>query len=412
MKRAKKTRVVLGVTGSIAAYKAAELARYMMKRGCAVRVVMSESAEQFISPLTFESLTGQPVARSFWEETQPGAIGHIALADWADVVLVAPATADTIAKAAYGFSDTPLLAVLLATKAPIVIAPAMNVNMFEHSQTQENIHNLQARGVMFVSPESGDLACGWKGRGRLAQPAEIYHHVRRAVTPQDLQGKRVVISTGPTREAIDPVRFISNRSSGKMGLSLAVEAFHRGAEVTLVHGPLSSSPRLPSLIRTISITSADEMRSAVLTTLGRDPAQQAPDIMIMAAAVADYRPEIESGQKIKKSNAPLNIQLVSNPDILKELGEIKGSHERPFLVGFAVETGDTEKLLSEAKRKLEAKNADLLVGNLAQDSFDKDTNKVLIVSKGGNAEEIDTARKSLIAKRIFDTVATNTRSQS
>jgi phosphopantothenoylcysteine decarboxylase/phosphopantothenate--cysteine ligase len=409
MKREKKIRVVLGVTGSIAAYKAAELARYMMKRGCVVRVVMSKSAEQFISPLTFESLTGQPVARSFWEETQPGAIGHIALADWADIVLVAPATADTIAKVAYGFSDSPLLAVLLATKAPIVIAPAMNVNMFEHSQTQENIHNLQARGVMFVTPESGDLACGWKGRGRLAQPAEIYHHVRRAVSPQDLRGKRVVISTGPTREAIDPVRFISNRSSGKMGLSLAVEAFYRGAEVTLVHGPLSGSPKLPSLIRTISITSADEMRNAVINTLGRDPAQHAADIMIMAAAVADYRPETQSDQKIKKSNAPLNIQLVSNPDILKELGEIKGTHKKPFLVGFAVETGDTEKLLSEATRKLEAKNADLLVGNLAQDSFDKDTNKVLIVSKGGNAEEIDTARKSLIAKRIFNTIASNIR---
>jgi phosphopantothenoylcysteine decarboxylase/phosphopantothenate--cysteine ligase len=194
-----------------------------------------------------------------------------------------------------------------------------------------------------------------------------------------------------------------------MGLSLAVEAFYRGAEVTLVHGPLSGSPKLPSLIRTISITSADEMRNAVINTLGRDPAQHAADIMIMAAAVADYRPETQSDQKIKKSNAPLNIQLVSNPDILKELGEIKGTHKKPFLVGFAVETGDTEKLLSEATRKLEAKNADLLVGNLAQDSFDKDTNKVLIVSKGGNAEEIDTARKSLIAKRIFNTIASNIR---
>lgn len=212
-----RTRILLGVTGSIAAYKAAEIARYFMKRGCVVRTVMSESAEKFISSLTFESLTGQPVLRTFWEETKPGAIGHIALADWADGVVVAPASADCIAKAAHGFADSPLLAILLATRAPIVIAPAMNVNMLEHPQTQENIDTLRSRGVTFVDPESGDLACGWKGRGRLAEASEVYSATMRALGPHDLIGKRVLISTGPTREAIDPVRFISNRSSGKMG---------------------------------------------------------------------------------------------------------------------------------------------------------------------------------------------------
>ncbi len=404
MTNRRKTRVVLGVTGSIAAYKAAEIARYMMKRGCVVRVVMSESAEQFITPLTFESLTGQPVARSFWNETQPGAIGHIELADWADVVVVAPATADTIAKAAFGFSDSPLLAVLLATRAPVVLAPAMNVNMYEHPQTQENMQTLQARGVAIVAPDSGDLACGWKGRGRLAEPSEIYHQVRRAASSRDLLGKRIVISTGPTREAIDPVRFITNRSSGKMGRALALEAYHRGAEVTLVHGPVSGLSTLPRDIRKVSVTSAAEMRTAVLNALGGDRITNLPDIVIMAAAVADYRPETESGEKIKKSGAPMSISLVSNPDILRELGELKGAQAKPFLVGFAVETGDRERLIAEAKRKLASKNADMLVGNLAQDSFDKDTNKVVVIGKDGTVTDIDTARKSFIARSIFDTI--------
>ncbi len=402
MRRARKTRVVLGVTGSIAAYKAAELARYMMKRGCVVRVVMSESAEQFISPLTFESLTGQPVARSFWNETEPGAIGHIELADWADCVVVAPATADTIAKTAFGFSDSPLLAVLLATKAPVVFAPAMNVNMYEHPQTQANIATLSARGVAFVIPESGDLACGWKGRGRLAKPQEIYHHVLKAMTPQDLAGKRVLISTGPTREAIDPVRFITNRSSGKMGLALAFEASRRGADVTLVEGPLLGSPYIPAAIKRVRVTSAQEMREAVL-----DQVESAanPDIVIMAAAVADYRPENASQEKIKKANATLSISLTPNADILREVGERKRGGQSPFLVGFAVETGDTETLLSEARRKLADKNADLLVGNLAKDSFDKDTNRVVIVSTNGEAREVATAKKSFIARTIFDTIS-------
>lgn len=402
MRRARKTRVVLGVTGSIAAYKAAELARYMMKRGCVVRVVMSESAEQFISPLTFESLTGQPVARSFWNETEPGAIGHIELADWADCVVVAPATADTIAKTAFGFSDSPLLAVLLATKAPVVFAPAMNVNMYEHAQTRANIATLSARGVAFVTPESGDLACGWKGRGRLAKPQEIYHHVIKAMTPQDLAGKRVLISTGPTREAIDPVRFITNRSSGKMGLALAFEASRRGASVTLVEGPLLGSPFIPNAIKRVRVTSAQEMREAVL-----DQVESAanPDIVIMAAAVADYRPENASQEKIKKASATLSISLTPNPDILREVGERKRGGQSPFLVGFAVETGDTETLLSEARRKLADKNADLLVGNLAKDSFDKDTNRVVIVSKNGEAREVATAKKSFIARTIFDTIS-------
>jgi phosphopantothenoylcysteine decarboxylase/phosphopantothenate--cysteine ligase len=401
MTKARATRIVLGVTGSIAAYKAAEIARYFMKRGCVVRVVMTDSAEKFISPLTFESITQQPVLRTFWEETQPGAIGHIALADWADAVVVAPASADFIAKAAFGFAESPLLAVLLATKAPVVMAPAMNVNMYEHPQTQENISTLAARGVTFVEPDSGDLACGWKGRGRLAEASEIYFETRRALGPKDLLGQRVLISTGPTREVIDPVRYISNRSSGKMGIALAKEAYRRGAEVTVVHGPLSSTPRLPRRVSKVSITSAAQMRDAVLSRLS-----SSPEIVIMAAAVADYRPAIPATGKIKKSTDPSSIELSPNDDILLELGERKGSSTRPFLVGFAVETGTVEELVAEVQRKLARKNADLMVGNLAQDSFDKDTNRVCIVRRSGTHESLETARKSDVARRIFDAILT------
>lgn len=399
MTKTRKTHIVLGVTGSIAAYKAAEIARYFMKRGCVVRVVLTDAAEKFISALTFESITQQPVLRSFWEETQPGAIGHIALADWADAVVVAPASADFIAKAAYGFAESPLLAVLLATKAPVVMAPAMNVNMYEHPQTQENISTLAARGVSFVEPDSGDLACGWKGRGRLAEASEVYFATQRALGPKDLLGERVLISTGPTREAIDPVRFISNRSSGKMGVALAREAYRRGAEVTLVHGSLSGAPRLPRLIKKVPVTSAADMREAMVAR-----ASTASDIVIMAAAVADYRPATPAQGKIKKSSASTSLELAPNSDILLEVGEKKGSSPKPFLVGFAVETGTQDELIAEVKRKLERKNADLMVGNLAQDSFDKDTNRVCLVKRSGEHSSLDTAKKSRIARTIFDAI--------
>jgi len=402
MTRSRKTRIVVGVTGSIAAYKAAEIARYFMKRGCVVRVVLTDAAEKFISALTFESITQQPVLRSFWEETQPGAIGHIALADWADAVVVAPASADFIAKAAHGFAESPLLAVLLATKAPVIMAPAMNVNMYEHPQTQENISTLAARGVSFVEPESGDLACGWKGRGRLAEASEVYFTTRRALGPKDLLGQRVLISTGPTREAIDPVRFISNRSSGKMGVALAFEAYRRGAEVTLVHGPLGSTPRLPRLVTRIPVLSAADMRQAIV-----DCASSSADVVIMAAAVADYRPTHPAAQKVKKSSNPSSIELAPNSDILLEVGEKKSASPRPFLVGFAVETGTQEELVAEAKRKLERKNADIMVGNLAQDSFDRDTNRVCIVQRSGEVTALDTAKKSRIARTIFDVIVSS-----
>lgn len=397
----RKTRVVLGVTGSVAAYKAVELARALMKRGCDVRAVVTESASKFVTPFMFESITGNTVTTSFWSETESGAIGHIELADWAEVLLIAPASADLLAKLRYGFAETPLLAVALATKAPIVVAPAMNVNMYSHPATQENLRELQARGVRMVEPESGMLACGWSGKGRLAAVQEICWAVRKAISVQDMTGKKVLISAGPTREAIDPVRFLSNRSSGKMGIALAREAHRRGASVTLVHGPLGKRPQVPRDVECVSVVSARDMCDAIFARTD----EGACDVAIMAAAVADYRPSAAAPEKLKKAGAVLGLDLVPNQDILKMLGERRGSVGAPFLVGFAVETGGIPALLAEARRKLAVKNADIVVGNLAQDSFDKDTNRVWIVSRDGREEQVETASKATVARRILDVIA-------
>lgn len=402
--RTRKTRIVLGVTGSIACYKSIELARFFMKRGCDVRVVMTESATKFVAPLTFESLTHNPVAVSFWNETQPGQIGHIQLADWADVIVIAPATADCIAKMAVGMGESSLLAVVLATKAPVVVAPAMNVHMFEHPQTQENVQNLQARGVIVVEPEAGHLACGWKGKGRLAPLREIYLQAMRAIGPQDLIGKRVLISAGPTREAIDPVRYISNRSSGKMGLALANEAFRRGASVTLVHGPLNIPLAVSNQVETIAVTSAEQMSHEIQSRAFNAVEYARPDIIIMAAAVADYRPSEVASEKMKKSTSGTGISLVCNEDILLSLGSRRGASPKPFLAGFAVETGTPEQVVAEAQRKLERKSADIIVGNRAHDAFDRDTNQVWIVAKDGSVSHIDTAKKGRIARAIVDSI--------
>lgn len=422
---AEKRRVLIGVTGSIAAYKSAELARLLVSWGYEVRVVMSDSAQKFISPMTMAAVTGNPVTEQFWDEGEVAGIGHIQLADWAQAVVIAPATADFIAKLAAGFADSPLLAISLATRAPILMAPAMNVNMFEHPKTQENIRQLRARGVAFVDPEVGALACGWNGSGRLAHPQEIFYHVRRALATRDFEGKKVVITTGPTREYIDPVRYISNRSSGKMGVALAREAFRRGADVTLVHGPVPV--RVPGPVRCIQIHSAQEMHDVMMHLVSGSPANPVvqghelssrlldpsrnPDAVVMAAAVADYRPETTVDHKLKKKEGVPHVSLVKNPDIIAEIGAWRSARKetaaahRPTLVGFAVETGEIDELLAEVHDKLEAKKVDLIVGNFAQDAFDLDTNRVWLVDRAGRQEEIATSYKSRVANKVLDAVA-------
>lgn len=415
-----KRRVVLGVTGSIAAYKAAELARLMVSWGYEVRVVMTPSAEEFITPMTLGAVTGHPVTTGFWDASEAGGIGHIQLADWAQLLVIAPATADFIAKLAAGFADSPLLAIALATKAPLLLAPAMNVNMLEHQKTQENIAALKARGVLFSDPGHGALACGWNGAGRLAEPAQIFYHVRRALSPNDFAGKRVIISTGPTREYIDPVRYISNRSSGKMGIALVREAFRRGAEVTMVHGPVPV--RVPDQVHRIQVESAQQMHDVIMSlTFGPSPGASAaessggpfepPDLVMMAAAVADYRPAQRAEHKLKKKGGIPQIELIENPDILAALGARKrllaatDPATKPLIVGFAVETGEIEDLVNEAHRKLLVKGADLIVGNFAQDAFDLDTNRAWLVDRNGRQEEITTSYKSRVANKVLDAVA-------
>jgi phosphopantothenoylcysteine decarboxylase/phosphopantothenate--cysteine ligase len=397
-----KRKIVLGVTGSIAAYKAAELARILVTRGYEVRVILTDSGAEFITPLTMRSLTGNHVTTGFWDESETAGIGHIQLADWAEAVVIAPATADFIAKLASGFAESPLLAVALATKAPILLAPAMNSNMYSNKKTQENILELQRRGMRVLDTEEGDLACGWKGAGRLVDPEEIFFHVRKILSPQDFAGKRILITTGPTREALDPVRFITNRSSGKMGVALAREAFRRGAEVTLIHGPVHV--RVPLPVRTQEVFSTADMREAVMSHVSDKSGP--PDVVIMAAAVADYRPADVADSKIKKSDKTPTLKLVENPDILQELGEKKVDDKKPVLVGFAVETGEIEDLLVEARTKLKNKKADMIVGNFAHEAFDLDTNRVWLVDKHGRQEEVATTYKSRVANKILDAILT------
>lgn len=395
-------RIVLGITGSVACYKSIELARLLISRGYEVRVVLTDAAQKFISPALVEATVGRGVITDFWVPAQDSdGIEHIEVADWADVVVVSPATADFIAKLNLGIADSPLLAVCLASKAPILVAPAMNVNMLSHVQTQSHIKSLEQRGVSFVDPAEGVLACGWTGSGRLADSKEIFYHIRRKLSSQDLKGKRVLITTGPTREPIDPVRFISNRSSGKMGISLAREAFCRGAEVTLVHGPCNLE--VPHPVRCISVVSAQEMHDAVMHETFEGANR--PDIVIMAAAVADFRPEVQADHKLKRhaGETPSAVKVVPNVDILAAVGKKRGK-SGPALVGFAVETGELDELLAELRRKLQTKNTDIMVGNFASDAFELDTNRVWIVDKNGQTGEVTTTFKSRIANKVLDAV--------
>lgn len=384
--------VVVGVAGGIAAYKAVELVRLLTKRDCQVRVVMTRSAQEFVGALTFQTLSGHPVFTDMFDLTQESEIGHIQVADGADLVIVAPATADLIARASAGRTSDALSAVLLATRAPVLLAPSMNVNMWEHPLTQQNLRRLiDARGVYVVGPGDGFLACRWTGPGRLAAPVDIVEAAARILTPQDLAGRRFVVSAGPTREAFDPVRFLSNRSTGKMGFAIANAASRHGADVTLIAGPthLSPSPGV-SLER---VTTAVQMREAVRR------ASTGADAVIMAAAVSDFRPSNPSTDKLEKAgDAMTQLAMERNPDILAELGAER-SGARPLLVGFAAET---QNVVDRAKAKLSAKRCDLIVANdvSASDAgFEVDTNRVALVS-AGETEQLELMTKDQVAHHL------------
>ncbi len=393
-----KRKILLGVTGSIAAYKSAEIAREFIKNGYHVKTVLTDSASKFIGSVTFEAITGEPVYTDFWGTTERKDIEHIALADWADVFLIAPASANAIAKLAYGMADNPLHAIALATKAKIVIAPAMNVNMWENPATQENLEKLKNRNIAIVNPEEGSLACGWNGAGRLAGKNEIFQATRRALSRHDFSDKKVLVIFGPTREAIDPVRYISNRSSGKMGIAISDDAFRRGAEVRVIHGPVRLD--VPELYQAKSVVSADEMLDETLKVYE----EWEPDVVVMLAAVSDYKPSDASVEKIKKSDGITTIDLAENQDILAKLGELKNKDKNTLLVGFALETGEIEDLLEEARNKLKKKNADLIVGNFAETSLGLDKNIVWLVNRTGTHEEVSTSSKSRVAEKILNAV--------
>ncbi len=387
--------VVLGLSGGIACYKGAELVRALTKENAKVRVVMTRGAREFITPLTLQTLSGHPVATDTFDLTQESEIGHIRLADSADVLVIAPATANVIAKLARGIADDLLTTVALATRAPIVVAPAMNVNMLRNAVVLANLARLRELEVRVVDPDEGFLACGYEGPGRLASEPALIEGIKAALTPQTLEGERVLVTAGPTREAIDPVRFVSNRSSGKMGFAVAAAARRRGASVVLVTGPTSVDG--PPGVERIPVTTAAEMREAVL---GREPWAT---VVVMTAAVADYRVANPARQKIKKTSGALSLTLEQTSDILSEVGSRRRSDR--LLVGFAAET---EHGIEHARRKLREKRLDLIVLNdvsQADAGFDVDTNRVWLIGAEGEAEGWPLLDKEEVAERLMDQVA-------
>lgn len=401
----KDKNILLLITGSIAAYKSAELVRHLVKAGAQVRVAMTPSAEKFITPLTLQTLSGNPVMTDFFDLNQEAEIGHIQLADTADIVLVAPATADFIAKAAHGHADSLVSAIVLATKALIIIAPAMNVNMWENPITMQNVEILKSHEVRFIEPQCGELACGWEGLGRLADLEQIVFALESTLTKPSLTGAHVVVTAGPTSEPLDPVRFLSNRSTGKMGFAVAKIAALRGAKVSLITGPTSLVP--PPGVETHRVGTAREMQEKLLQILLEPKATVRVQYVFMAAAVSDFRPQEFSSKKLKlKKDAHVELRLTPNPDILFELGQKRHSLEKQTgvplkLIGFAAESGDDTELKKHAREKLKQKNLDLIVGNLVTDSFESDTNRIWLLDTDGNEECVETSHKEIIAERII-----------
>jgi len=390
----KGKRVVVGVTGGIAAYKAAELVRGLVRDGADVRVAMTRHATEFVTPLTFEALSGHRVV---WAQFDPAneAMDHITWGQETDLIVIAPATAGFIARMAAGMADDFLSTMLLAATAPVLVCPSMNDRMFEHPAVRENLDTLRARGIRVLSPATGDLACGTRGPGRLPEPGEILEQARILLAPKDFQGRKVLVTAGATVEAIDPVRYITNRSSGKMGYALARAAARRGGSVVLVSGPTGLKP--PLGVRFVGVRSAEEMRTAVLAD------RAGCDAVIKAAAVADYRPKEASARKVKKRDADRVLDLVRNPDILAELG-CEGEKGTCVLVGFAAET---EALLENAREKLQKKNVDMIVANdvsRPDAGFDTDTNLVRILHRDGRVEELPLMSKDEVADRILDRI--------
>ena len=385
--------IILGVSGGIAVYKAVELLRLLTKAGADVHVIMTKNGCEFVTPLTFQTLSGHPVHTDLFSLSQEQEIDHISLADRADLFILAPATANLVGKIAQGLADDLLTTSVMATKAPVLVVPAMNTNMYENPIYQRNQKCLVEFGYHVFEPVSGSLACGWEGQGKLPDPKDIFAAAESLLSPKDLLGCSLMVTAGPTREEIDPVRYISNYSSGKMGFAIAAAAQQRGAQVILIAGPTDLA--VPVGVRYAPIFSAEEMHSAVFDHV------ENIDVVIKAAAVADYRPVDRSTQKMKKSGDKLTLNLEKTPDILAELGQQKESR---ILIGFAAET---ERLLVHAAEKLQKKNLDLIVANdITREGagFDVDTNIVKFLHADGRVEELELLSKSQVAQQLLDRV--------
>jgi phosphopantothenoylcysteine decarboxylase/phosphopantothenate--cysteine ligase len=388
----KDKRILLGVTGGIAAYKAAEVARRLLGLGARVKVVMTAAAQEFIGPLTFVALTREKVGTAmFGPESEPGQ--HISLAQEVDAIVVAPATANFLGKVAAGIGDDLLTTIMLAATRPVLMCPAMNDQMWANPVVQENLARIKGRGLMVMEPAAGPLACGAVGLGRLPEPDLIVEAAARLLSPPDLAGRRILVTAGPTHEDFDPVRFLTNRSSGKQGYALAKVAWRRGAEVTLVSGPTSLSA--PYGVNRLMVHSARDMLAAVAERFPK------ADVLLMAAAVSDYRPTQAEIRKIKRAQESMQFHLTQNPDILKQLASLKN---RQIVVGFAAETHDIE---AEARRKMREKHLDLIVANdvnRPDSGFQADTNEVTVIPREGEAQPLPLLSKEQVAVRILDQV--------
>ena len=392
--------ILLGVTGGIAAYKSPDLVRRLREQGADVQVVMTESAANLVSATVFQAVSDRPVRNDLWDDEAEQAMGHIELARWADLIVIAPATANIMSQLAAGTATGLLTTLCLASEAPLVLAPAMNQAMWRHPATQDNLRTLLERGAHCIGPAEGDQACGDQGPGRMAEPLQIVESLMNCESAADatadhralLNGLHVVLTAGPTREPIDPVRFISNRSSGKMGFAVAQAAVEAGARVTLVAGPVNLAT--PANVDRIDVESAAEMYEATMSQV------ESADIYIGAAAISDYRPERIADQKIKKKAAKLKLELVKSPDLL---ADIAARSNRPFTVGFAAET---EKLEEHARGKMQNKKLDMIVGNLVADGlcFDRDENSVLVIWPQGS-EDVPRMNKPDVARRIIASIA-------
>jgi len=390
----KNKNIVLGVCGGIAAYKSVELLRRLKKEAANVRVIMTENAQWFVGPVTFEALSGHPVCINLFENGDDATISHIQWAEEADAVVIAPATANIIGKLAGGIADDALSTFLLAVTTPVLVCPSMNTNMYLSPPMQRNIQTIKTDGLIVLEPAAGELACGTEGPGRLPEPEFILDRLKACLTPKDLKGKKILVTAGPTREPIDPVRFISNPSSGKMGYAIARAAEQRGADVVMVSGPVDLPT--PFDIEVIKVETAQEMAETVFSNM------KDIDIMIMTAAVSDYRPKAQASQKIKKVKEELVLDLTRNQDILKELGAKKTTQ---FLVGFAAET---ERLEEHAGQKLKEKNLDIIIGNLVgspTSGFQAETNQVTIFYKDGSKEPLPLMKKDEVAHILLDRIA-------